>query len=115
LSADLFTLRCEGSADAMNGRQTFETIYKKLEKELHERKKEMVNVLEISNIAYEARDQAYNEISALRAQNDKELMMFEAEKVELNAQVRAVLGDGTPPRLRSLAETYMRCSYSSPV
>lgn len=31
--------------------------------------------------------QAYNEISALRAQNDKELMMFEAEKVELNAQV----------------------------
>lgn len=75
----------------MNGRQTFETIYKKLEKELHERKKEMVNVLEISNIAYEARDQAYNEISALRAQNDKELMMFEAEKVELNAQVRAVL------------------------
>ena len=72
----------------LNGRQTFETIYKKLEKELHERKKEMVNVLEISNIAYEARDQAYNEISALRAQNDKELMMFEAEKVELNAQVR---------------------------
>lgn len=49
-------------------RVTFETIYKKLEKELHDKKKEMVNVIEISNIAYEARDQAQNEIAALRAQ-----------------------------------------------
>ena len=49
-------------------RATFETIYKKLDRELHEKKKEMVNVIEISNIAYEARDQANNEVAALRAQ-----------------------------------------------
>jgi hypothetical protein len=49
-------LTCSGLC-GLGCRQTFEVIYKKLEKELHERKKEMVNVLEISNIAYEARDQ----------------------------------------------------------
>mmetsp|Transcript_22591 Transcript_22591/g.31476 ORF Transcript_22591/g.31476 Transcript_22591/m.31476 type:complete len:541 (-) Transcript_22591:280-1902(-) len=74
-------------------RSTFETIYKKLEKELHEKKKLMVNVIEISNIAYEARDQAQNEIAALRAQADKEESAFELETKEtakaMDDEVRA--------------------------
>ena len=37
-------LTCSGLC-GLGCRQTFEVIYKKLEKELHERKKEMVNVL----------------------------------------------------------------------
>ena len=64
-------------------RVVFDQIYKKLERELHERKKEMANVIEISNIAYEARDQAQNEMAALRAQADKEQAAFEAEWREL--------------------------------
>ncbi len=32
-------------------------VYKKLERELHEKKREMASVIDVSNIAYEARDQ----------------------------------------------------------
>ena len=33
-------------------------VYKKLERELHDKKREIASVIDISNIAYEARDQA---------------------------------------------------------
>lgn len=36
----------------------FDQIYKKLEKELEEKKREMANIIEVSNSAYEARDAA---------------------------------------------------------
>eukprot|EP00741_Cyanophora_paradoxa_P005810 tig00000113_g5631.t1 len=64
-------------------RVVFDGIYKKLERELHEKKKEMANIIEISNIAYEARDQAQNEMAALKAQADKEQLAFEQEWKEL--------------------------------
>ena len=70
-------------------RVVFDQIYNKLEKELHEKKKEMANIIEISNIAYEARDQAQNEIAALRAQADKEQQAFEAEWKELGRLIEA--------------------------
>lgn len=70
-------------------RVVFDQIYKKLERELHEMKKEMANVIEISNIAYEARDQAQNEMAALRAQADKEQAAFEAEWRELGKLIEA--------------------------
>jgi len=38
-------------------RVVFDQINAKLAKELHEKKKEMAQIIEISNIAYEARDQ----------------------------------------------------------
>ncbi len=65
-------------------RVVFDQIYKKLEKELQEKKKEMSNVIEISNVAYEARDQAQNVIAALRAQSDREQSSFEDELQGLN-------------------------------
>ena len=39
----------------------------------------MARVIEVSNIAYDARDQAQNEMAALRAQADKEQAEFERE------------------------------------
>lgn len=47
-------------------RLNYQDIYKKVERELQEKKREMASIIEISNIAYEARDQAQNEIAALR-------------------------------------------------
>ena len=76
-------------------RVVFEAIYKKLERELHDKKKEMANVIEISNIAYEARDQAQNEMAALRAQADKEQAAFEAEWRELGKMIEV---DRSKPR-----------------
>ena len=64
-------------------RITFDEVYKKANKELAEKKREMANVVEITNIAYEARDQAHNEIAALRAQGDREAAQFDAEWREL--------------------------------
>ena len=41
-------------------RVNFDQVYKKMERDLAAKKREMSDVIEISNIAYEARDQAHN-------------------------------------------------------
>eukprot|EP00282_Hemiselmis_andersenii_P000355 CAMPEP_0114125892 /NCGR_PEP_ID=MMETSP0043_2-20121206/9539_1 /TAXON_ID=464988 /ORGANISM="Hemiselmis andersenii, Strain CCMP644" /LENGTH=555 /DNA_ID=CAMNT_0001218841 /DNA_START=54 /DNA_END=1719 /DNA_ORIENTATION=- len=64
-------------------RVVFDQINAKLAKELHDKKKEMAQIIEISNIAYEARDQAQNEMSLLKAHADKEQAQFEQEWREL--------------------------------
>mmetsp|Transcript_85717 Transcript_85717/g.125444 ORF Transcript_85717/g.125444 Transcript_85717/m.125444 type:complete len:547 (+) Transcript_85717:23-1663(+) len=64
-------------------RVVFDNINSKLAKELHEKKKEMALIIEQSNIAYEARDQAHSEMALLKAQADKEQSVFEVEWREL--------------------------------
>merc|ERR1711990_99021 len=68
-------------------RLVFDQIYKKLEKELAEKKKEMARIIEVSNKAYEARDAAQSEMAALKAQADKEQQEFEAEWKELGKMI----------------------------
>jgi len=69
-------------------RVVFDQVYKKLEKELADKKKEMARSIEISNIAYEARDQAQNEMAALRAQADREQALYEAEWKDLGKAIK---------------------------
>ena len=64
-------------------RVVFDNINSKLAKELHDKKKEMALIIEQSNIAYEARDQAHSEMALLKAQADKEQSVFEVEWREL--------------------------------
>lgn len=64
-------------------RVVFDGIYKKLERELEEKKNEMAQIIEISNVAYEARDQARNEMMALKNAADQEQSQFEHEWSEL--------------------------------
>jgi len=54
-------------------RVVFDGIYKRLERELHEKKKEMSAIIEDSNNAYQERDKAQGELKVLkeRAENDK--------------------------------------------
>ncbi len=66
-------------------RVVFDNIYRKLEKELHEKKKQMANVIEDSNRAYEARDKWQMELAAIEAQNEKERFEFE-EQMDLLAR-----------------------------
>jgi len=68
-------------------RLVFDQIYRKLEKELAEKKKEMARIIEISNKAYEARDAAQSEMAALKAQADKEQEDFEREWKELGKMI----------------------------
>lgn len=77
--------KIRGEIDDLRGeRLAFENVYKKLEKELQEKKKQMAHVIEISNVAYEQRDRAQSEISAIKTLNRKEEELFEEQIVELS-------------------------------
>lgn len=60
-------------------RVVFDGIYKKLERELHEKRKEMAAIIKDSNDAYQARDKAQNEMLALKAEADRDKAQFEEE------------------------------------
>eukprot|EP00898_Chlorokybus_atmophyticus_P005341 jgi/Chlat1/5808/Chrsp4S00482 len=64
-------------------RLVFDGIHKKLEKELADRKREMAAIIETSNLAYEARDAALQQMAQLKAQAEREQQAFEAEWREL--------------------------------
>merc|ERR1712151_1384965 len=64
-------------------RLVFDDIYRKLENELGQKKKEMANIIEQANAAYEARDSAQAQMAALKQQADKEHSEVEKEWREL--------------------------------
>jgi len=64
-------------------RTVFDDIYRKLENELQSKKKEMANIIEQANAAYEARDSAQAQMASLKQQADKEHAEFEREWREL--------------------------------
>mmetsp|Transcript_19437 Transcript_19437/g.35346 ORF Transcript_19437/g.35346 Transcript_19437/m.35346 type:complete len:551 (+) Transcript_19437:59-1711(+) len=64
-------------------RVVFDDIYRKLENELHSKKREMAHIIEQANAAYEARDSAQAQMAALKQQADKEHAEFEKEWREL--------------------------------
>lgn len=70
-------------------RVVFDSIYKKLEKELDQKKREMANIIEISNSAYESRDQAQQEMQALKKQLEEEQAAFEEEWKDLGRIIEA--------------------------
>ncbi|KAI8818617.1 uncharacterized protein EV422DRAFT_175063 [Fimicolochytrium jonesii] len=65
-------------------RLVFDNIYKKFERELAEQKKQMADIIEASNSAYEARDEAQARIIALREKADKEHQAYIQEIKELD-------------------------------
>ena len=64
-------------------RSVFDNIHKKLERELIEQKKTMAEIIEASNQAYEARDEAQAKMVALREKAEKELTAYNMEYKEL--------------------------------
>jgi chromosome segregation ATPase len=69
-------------------RIVFDGIYKKLERELHEKKKEMAAVIEDSKNAYKAREKSQSEMLALQQHADKERVEFESEFKELGEHIK---------------------------
>lgn len=69
-------------------RVVFDDIYRKLENELQQKKKEMANIIEQANAAYEARDQAQAQMAALKQQADREHVEFEKEWKELGKLIQ---------------------------
>jgi len=72
------TLR-EQIDDLRRERVVFDNIYKKLEKELHEKKKQMAHVIQLTNMTYEQRDNCQMEITAIDQANRKEQEDFEEQ------------------------------------
>ena len=60
-------------------RVVFDGIYKKLERELHEKKKEMAAIIEDSKNAYQVRDKSSSEMQALRQQAKRDQEEFDRE------------------------------------
>lgn len=60
-------------------RVIFDTLYKKLEKELHNKRKQMANIIEKANSAYEERDKANEQIENLKQKAKREAKDFENE------------------------------------
>mmetsp|Transcript_12144 Transcript_12144/g.42918 ORF Transcript_12144/g.42918 Transcript_12144/m.42918 type:complete len:536 (-) Transcript_12144:45-1652(-) len=73
----------EAIDDLRRERVVFDNIYRKLERELHEKKRAMANVIELSNLSYEQRDNYQMEIAAIEQANRKEQDEFEAQMLEL--------------------------------
>ena len=65
-------------------RVIFDKIYQKLEKELHSKRKEMANIIEAANNAYEDRDRAQDTLTTIKDQAKKEQAEFEKEWKNLN-------------------------------
>ena len=59
-------------------RVVFDGIYKKLQHELSEKKKRMAEIIEVANVAYEARDRAQAEIGQLKLQAEREQQVWAA-------------------------------------
>jgi len=73
----------EGIDNLRRERVVFDGIYKKLQHELAEKKKRMAEIIEVANVAYEARDRAQAEIHSLKVVSEKEQAEFESEWKEL--------------------------------
>lgn len=59
-------------------------MYKKLEKELHEKRKKMANIIESANSAYEERDKANEQIQNLKQQAKREELDFQKDLKEMS-------------------------------
>ena len=65
-------------------RVIFDNIYRKLEKELHNKRKDMANIIEIANSAYEERDRAQEKLAMLIQQAEREKTEFEKEMQQVS-------------------------------
>lgn len=64
-------------------RVVFENIYRKMERDLQEKKKQMAEIIEMSNQSYEQRDTFQMEIAAIEQANRKEIEEFEEQMLTL--------------------------------
>lgn len=84
--------------DLRRERVVFENIYRKMERELQDRKRQMAEIIELSNQMYEQRDQYQMEVAAIEQSNRKEQEEFENQMVELGRMLDTELRLPSPSR-----------------
>ena len=50
----------------------FENVYSRLEKQLNSKRKDMAEIIEVANTAYEDRDKVQEKLATMISQSDKE-------------------------------------------
>ena len=86
-------------------RVVFDGIYKKLERELHEKKKEMAKIIKDSKNAYLIRDKSQNEMLALKLHAEKEKSEFENEFKDLGYLIKQQQINLEQTRLKQLEKS----------
>lgn len=71
--------------DLRRERVVFENVYRKMERELQDKKKQMAEIIELSNQSYEQRDTYQMEIAAIEQANRKEQEEFEEQMAALSS------------------------------
>lgn len=94
--------------DLRRERVVFENIYRKMERELQDRKKHMAEIIEVSNQSYEQRDTFQMEVAAIEQANRKEQEEFEEQMGTLGRLLDTELqlpapGSGLLTRAKSLS------------
>jgi chromosome segregation ATPase len=69
--------------DLRRERVVFENIYRKIERDLQEKKRQMAEIIELSNQAYEQRDNFQMEVAAIEQANRKEREEFDEQMAAL--------------------------------
>ena len=69
-------------------RVVFDGIYRKLERELAEKKLRMAEMIDVGHASYEARDAAQGEMEVLKANADEQQLLFEREWNELSELIQ---------------------------
>lgn len=75
--------------DLRRERIIFENIYRKMERELQDRKQKMAEIIETSNQSYEQRDTYQMEIAAIEQVNRREQEEFEEQMIELSRMLES--------------------------
>ncbi|KNC50556.1 flagellar outer dynein arm-docking complex protein 1 [Thecamonas trahens ATCC 50062] len=70
-------------------RVVFDGIYRKLEKQLVEKKKRMADIIEVSNSAYDARDMAQDKMNRLKESHMRAMAQLDAEMMNMNRVLKS--------------------------
>jgi len=73
--------------DLRREKNVYDGIYKKLERDLNDKKRVMADIIEMSNQSYEARDQSEHEIELIKRQMREREELWEAELKQLNQKL----------------------------
>jgi DNA repair exonuclease SbcCD ATPase subunit len=102
--------------DLRRERVVFENVYRKMERDLQDKKRQMAEIIELSNQSYEQRDTFQMEIAAIEQSNRKEQEEFQEQMVELGRmldnELRLPVPGANRPASRDVRSSGMNASGS---
>ncbi|CCI46107.1 unnamed protein product [Albugo candida] len=92
--------------DLRRERLIFDDIYRKIEKEHADKKKQMTETIEWSNQAYQQRDDFHRQIRELQEKNRQEMEAHRKAMAESQHRIDEIIGTGRTDPTSSISSTY---------